>query len=67
MLAAVGAGIHSDLQAASAQMVHTERTLEPDQARHEEYRFWVERYIDTYPRMKDLMHETARHLADAGD
>jgi hypothetical protein len=46
-------------------MVHTERTIEPDPARHEEYQFWVERYIDTYPRMKDLMHEAVRHEAGA--
>jgi FGGY-family pentulose kinase len=63
MLAAVGAGVHPDIRTAAQRMVHTERTIEPDPARHEEYQFWVERYIDTYPRMKDLMHEAVRHEA----
>jgi sugar (pentulose or hexulose) kinase len=64
-LAAVGAGIHPDVQAAAEKMVHTERTIEPDPARHEEYQFWVERYIETYPAMKTLMHQAVRHVADA--
>jgi sugar (pentulose or hexulose) kinase len=63
MLGAVGAGIYPDIQAAAANMVHTERTIEPDQARHEEYGFWVERYIEMYPGVKDVMHKTVRHVA----
>jgi FGGY-family pentulose kinase len=63
MLAAVGAGIYPDLQQAAEHMVHTERTVEPDPARHAEYAFYVDRYIETYPRMKGLMHETVRHVA----
>ncbi len=63
MLAAVGAGIHADAREAAGRMVHTERTLEPDPERHEAYRFFVDRYIETYPRMKDLMHQTVRHVA----
>ncbi|MDQ6949603.1 MAG: FGGY-family carbohydrate kinase, partial [Actinomycetota bacterium] len=63
MLAAVGAGIYPDLQTAAEHMVHTERTVEPDPARHAEYEFYVDKYIETYPRMKDLTHETVRHVA----
>jgi sugar (pentulose or hexulose) kinase len=63
MLAAIGAGIYPDLQTAAEKMVHTERTVEPDPARHAEYEFYVDKYIETYPRMKDLMHDTVRHLA----
>jgi FGGY-family pentulose kinase len=63
MLAAVGAGIYPDIQAAAASMVHADRLIEPDQARHEEYQFYVERYIETYPLMKDLMHKTVAHVA----
>jgi FGGY-family pentulose kinase len=64
MLAAVGAGIYPDVQAAAAQMVHVERTIEPDPDRHEQYRFYLDRYLETYPRMKDLMHQTTRHVAE---
>ena len=63
MLAAVGAGIYPDVQTAADNMVHTERTIEPDPEAHEEYKFYVDRYIETYPRMKDLMHEMSRHEA----
>jgi FGGY-family pentulose kinase len=64
MLAAVGAGIYPNIQAAAEHMVHTERTIEPDKDRHEAYRFYVDRYIDTYPRMMDVMHKTTRHVAE---
>ena len=49
MLAAVGAGIHPDLQAAAAEMVHVERTIEPDQGRHQQYAFFMDRYTELYP------------------
>jgi FGGY-family pentulose kinase len=65
MLAAVGAGIYPSIQAAAESMVHVERTIEPDRERHEEYRFYLDRYIETYPRMMDVMHKTTRHVAGA--
>jgi sugar (pentulose or hexulose) kinase len=63
MLAAVGAGIYPDIQAAADSMVHVENTIEPNQEAHEAYKFYVDRYIETYPAMKDLMHKTVRHEA----
>ena len=65
MLAAVGAGVYPDIQTAARNMVHTERTIEPDPERHEEYAFYVDRYVETYPRMRELMHETVSHVAGA--
>ena len=47
-------------------MVTVERTIQPDPARHEEYRFYVDRYIDTYPLLRDLIHETVRHVSETG-
>jgi sugar (pentulose or hexulose) kinase len=67
MLAAVGAGIYPDIPTAGQHMVHTERTIEPDQARYEEYGFWVERYIEMYPSVKDVMHKTARHVDERAE
>jgi FGGY-family pentulose kinase len=64
MVAAVGAGIHADLPAAAKAMVHTERTIEPDPARHEEYRFWVDRYQDLYRATKETTHRVVRHVAE---
>ncbi len=66
MLAAVGAGISPDIPTAAENMVHVERQIEPNQERHEEYRFFVDKYVETYPRMKELMHETVRHVAAPG-
>ena len=66
MLAAVAAGIYPDIPTAAENMVHVERQIEPNQERHEEYRFIVDKYVETYPRMKELMHETVRHVAAPG-
>ena len=38
-------------------------TTEPDPERHEEYKFYVDRYLESYPQMKELMHKTERHVA----
>ncbi|WP_119071032.1 FGGY-family carbohydrate kinase [Rubrobacter indicoceani] len=61
MLAAVGAGIYGDVQESAKNMVHDEGTIEPNPEAHEAYRFYVDRYIDTYPQMKELMHRTVRY------
>jgi sugar (pentulose or hexulose) kinase len=63
MLAAVGAGIYPDIQTAAENMVHTERTIEPNPEAHEAYQFYLDRYVETYPRMRELMHQTVRHEA----
>jgi sugar (pentulose or hexulose) kinase len=63
ILAAVGAGVYPDIQEAARNMVDVERTIEPDRARHEEYRFYVDKYVETYPRMQELMHDVVRHVA----
>jgi sugar (pentulose or hexulose) kinase len=65
MLAAVGASVYPDIQTAAENMVRTERTIEPDQERHKEYQFYLDRYVETYPQMKDIMHKTVRHVADS--
>src|SRR5205809_753614 len=63
ILAAVGAGIYPNLQEAARHMVHTSHRIEPDQQRHKEYQFYVDKYIATYPQMRDLMHDVAQHVA----
>jgi ribulokinase len=64
MLAAVGSGIYPDIASAARNMVHAAETIEPDPERHEAYRFYVDRYLETYPQMRELMHQTVRHVAD---
>ena len=63
MLAAVGAGVYPDVHTAAQNMVHTENTVQPNPDAHEAYKFYVDRYIETYPAMKELMHKTVRHEA----
>ena len=65
MLAAVGAGTYPDVHEAGASMVHTRRVIEPNQEAHEGYEFYVERYVETYLRMRGLMHEMSRHEASS--
>lgn len=67
MLAAIGAGVFPDIQTAAGNMVHVERTVEPDPEAHGEYSFYMERYTETYEQMKDLMHETVGHVAGNAD
>ena len=50
MLAAVGAGMVPRPPDRRGGMVHTERTIEPDPERHEEYQFYVDRYEERYER-----------------
>ena len=66
MLAAVGAEIYPDVQTAAEHMVHTERTIEPNPEAHEAYQFYLDRYIETYPAMRELMHKTVKHEASSG-
>ncbi|HOB80055.1 MAG TPA: FGGY-family carbohydrate kinase [Ornithinibacter sp.] len=61
MLAAVGAGVHADLQSAASAMVHDLVTIEPDPSRHDDYAFYLERYMAAYPRLADLTHSLVDH------
>jgi len=63
ILAAVGAGIYPDVPEAASNMVRVRHRIEPDQARHEAYQFYLDKYIATYPRMQELMHEVVKHVA----
>jgi ribulose kinase len=65
MLGGVGAGVFEDIQAAADAMVHTERTIEPNAEAHEAYQFYVDRYVETYPQMKESMHKMSRHEASS--
>lgn len=62
ILAAVGAGVYPGIAEAARHMVHTSHVIEPDPQRHAEYQFYVEKYIATYPLMRELMHDVAQHI-----
>jgi uncharacterized protein Yka (UPF0111/DUF47 family) len=41
--------------------VRREEQIEP--ATHEEFKFYVDKYVRTYPQMKELIREVSRHAA----
>lgn len=62
MLAAVGAGLYSSLDDAARNMVHEADVIEPNMEVHEEYKFYLQQYMDAYPQMQELTHKTVDHL-----
>jgi ribulose kinase len=65
ILAAVAAGCYRDVPTAAANMVQVTGRITPNPENHEAYRFYVQQYIDAYPRLQDLIHSTVRHIAKA--
>lgn len=63
ILGAVGAGLFPDIQQAAKRMVHARSRIEPNPAMHEAYRFYVDQYINTYPPLQSLIHQTVRHVS----
>jgi ribulokinase len=63
ILGAVAAGLYPDVATAAGQMVHLRDRIEPNPEAHAAYRFYVDQYIATYPRVADLIQETVRHVA----
>jgi len=63
ILGAVAAGLFPSVQSAAEQMVHVRARIEPDPATHEAYKFYVDQYINTYPPLQSLIHETVRHIS----
>lgn len=57
--AAVGAGEFSTLAEASEEMVRVSREVTPNPLWRETYDELFARYVATYPRLRDLMHEAA--------
>lgn len=62
ILAATGAGLFASVPEAAAAMVHPAETVEPNLDRHEQYRFFVDRYIEAFPQMRGPMHALAEHV-----
>ena len=60
ILAATGAGAFPDLRAAAQVMVKVSKTYVPDMERHARYQFYYERYKETYPQLRALMHQVGQ-------
>ena len=66
--AAVGAGLYPTLQQASRAMVSIAGQYTPDDERHQQYLFYVQKYQEMYQHLKSLMHDITKHVnANAQD
>ena len=63
ILASYGAGFFGSIEEAAESMVRIKKRIEPDLKKTEIYRYYVDRYIDTYPALKELMHGMLKHEA----
>src|SRR5690625_2417995 len=63
ILAAAGAGLFDSVNDAADAMVHRTEVIEPDMAKHEEYKYFVDAYIDTYPQLRDQIHQMQDHIS----
>ena len=61
ILGAVAGGVYEDLVSASDNMVKIADRIEPQKERHEEYKYYVDKYAELYPVMKEWMHDLVRH------
>jgi len=59
ILAATGAGFFGSLVEAADAMVKVSREIPPDPRMKDFYDAHFDRYVRTYPALKDMMHETA--------
>lgn len=62
ILATVAAGIYENTTIAAKNMVSVLKTITPNEEAHEKYQFFFEQYVQTYPKMKELMHNVTRYV-----
>jgi sugar (pentulose or hexulose) kinase len=61
MLAAVGAGAYESLNEAADAMVNEIEVIQPNDERHEEYGFYVDRYAEQFQTLQPMIHEVVDH------
>ena len=61
LIGAVAARVYGDYGTAAAAMIRTGRTYTPDAAAHAEYRFYMERYEELWPALRDTVHSLVEH------
>lgn len=61
IIAGVGAGIFKDFVEAAEAMVRIDKKYVPNEKAHEEYKFYMDRYMETWPQMREIVHKTVEH------
>lgn len=57
ILASIASELYPSVEKAAENMVHISERIEPDPTEHEAYRFFVDRYIESYAQLSELMHK----------
>lgn len=60
--AAVAAGAFPTVEEAAQAMVQITDKIEPNAENHALYNYYFEKYVATYPRLKDLMHDMVKKV-----
>jgi len=61
VVAAVGAGLYPTLQDAAHGMTRISGEYTPDDERHAQYQFYVQKYRDAYQQTRSTVHDLTRH------
>lgn len=61
IIAATGIGVYPSFADAADSMVRVDKEYIPDMEAHKEYQFYMERYMETWPQMRDIVHKTVDH------
>ena len=54
IIAAVGVGIYPNFWEAADSMIRVDKEYIPNMEAHKEYQFYMERYMETWPQMKEI-------------
>lgn len=61
ILGAVAGGLYPDVETAAENMTAVDYVVTPNKEKHEEYKFYFEKYKEFYALAKDWMHELTKH------
>ena len=53
--------IYPNFWEAADSMIRVDKEYIPNMEAHKEYQFYMERYMETWPQMKEIVHKTVDH------
>ena len=61
IIAAVGVGIYPNFWEAADSMIRVDKEYIPNMEAHKEYQIYMDRYMETWPQMREIVHKTVDH------
>ena len=61
LIGAAASGIYPNLSAAAERMVRSQETYLPDPNMHEKYRFYLDRYLELWPAVRETVRQLVAH------